>query len=78
MEPPCIHSGFFIVMSSMFVVTSILGGCLALDLHSVQGLCWVLAPFKSLEEMLFFLLQQLWAKADGFCTVIEGGHHTVF
>ena len=69
-----------VVMSSMFVITSILvlGGCLALDLHYVQGPCWVLAPFKSLEEMLFFLLQQLWARPDGFWSMIEGAHHTVF
>ena len=69
-----------VVMSSMFVVTSILvlGGCLALDLHSVQSPCWALEPFKSLEDILFFLLQQLWAGADGFCSVIEGAHHTVF
>ena len=67
-------------MSSMVVVTFILvpGGCLDLDLYSVQGPCWILAPFKSSEEMLFFLLQQLWARADGFCSVIEGVHHTVF
>ena len=66
-------------MSSMVGVTSILvlGRCLALKLYSVQGPCWVLVPFEGLEEM-FFHLQQLWAKADGFCSVIEGGHQTVF
>ena len=55
-------------MSSMVCVTSILvlGRYLALKIYSVQGPCWVLASFEGLEEMLFFLLQQLWATADGF------------
>ena len=64
----------------MVGVTSIpvLYRCLALKLYPVQGPCWVLAPFKDLEEVLFLLLQQLWARADGFCPVIEGVHHTAF
>ena len=69
-----------VVMSSMVSATSVLvlNRCLALKLYPIQGPCWVLAPFKGLEEMLFFLLQQLWARVDGFCPVIEGAHHTVF
>ena len=68
------------ILSSVVGITSILvlSRCLALKLYPVQGPCWVLAPFEGLEEMLFFLLQQLWARADGFCPVIEGAHCTVF
>ena len=66
-------------LTSLLGITSfcVLGGVLASHLDSVQGPCGVFASFEGLEEMLFFLLQQLWTGAYSFCSVIKSAYHTV-
>ena len=43
------------------------GWCLAPQLDSVESPCWIPASFQTLVQMLFFFLQLLWARTDGFC-----------
>ena len=52
--------------------------CLAPQLDSVESPCWILASFQTLVQMLFFFLQLLWARTDGFCPAVKGTYHAVF
>ena len=53
------------------------GWCLTPQLDSVEGLCWICASFQTLVQMLFFFLQLMWARTEGFCPAEKGANHTV-
>ena len=69
-----------VVISSQFVVTSIfvLGGCLALDLHSVQAHVGYLHLLRAWKRCCSSSCNNCGLEQMVFCSVIESAHYTVF
>ena len=69
-----------VVRVRVLVVAFVLlwGWCLAPQLNSVEGPCWILASLQTIVQMMFFFLQLVWARTDGFCPVELSPYHTIF
>ena len=69
-----------VVLTRLVSVSSCCAWVAVLTSHScsVDGPCRAFTFYEGLEEMVFFLLQQLWVKAYCFCSMVKGACHTVF
>ena len=54
------------------------GWCLAPDLNSIEGPCWILAFLQTVVQVLLLFLQLEWTRADGFCPMKQCPSHAIF